>query len=104
MTYDVLLTRKDEKVVARVRQWPEVLVEGATEEEALANARAGLQSLLQEGRVVQIDVDLTPGTHPWARFAGMFADDPDWEAFQGSIRQYRAVPSLEIDDWSKPET
>jgi hypothetical protein len=32
---------------------------------------------------------MQPEEHPWRPFAGMFADDPDWEAFQESIRAYR---------------
>jgi hypothetical protein len=28
VTYDVLLTRKEHKFIARVRQWPAVVVEG----------------------------------------------------------------------------
>jgi hypothetical protein len=89
MTYDVLLTKKDEKFIARVRQWPEIVVEGATEEDALAKARADLRTLLMKGRIVQIDLDVAPGEHPWLKFAGMFADDPDWQAFQESIKEYR---------------
>ncbi len=89
MTYDVLLTKKDEKFIARVRQWPEIVVEGETEEEALAKARTGLKSLLAGGRIAQLDLELGPNDHPWLKFAGMFADDPDWEEFQESIRQYR---------------
>ena len=30
-----------------------------------------------------------PCEHPWLKYAGMFADDPDWEDFQESLRQYR---------------
>ncbi len=89
MTYDVLLTKKDEKFIARVRQWPEVVVEDETEEKVLARARADLKTLLAEGRIVQLDLDLEPTGHPWLKFAGMFADDPDWEEFQESIQQYR---------------
>jgi hypothetical protein len=34
-------------------------------------------------------MDIKPSKHPWQQFAGMFAYDPDWEAFQASIREYR---------------
>lgn len=27
--------------------------------------------------------------HPWQPLVGMCADDPDWDAFQASMRQYR---------------
>ena len=89
MTYDVLLTKKDEKFIARVREWPEIMVEGDTEEEVLSKAQADLKSLLVSGRIVQLDLEVKPDEHPWLKFAGMFADDPDWDEFQESIHQYR---------------
>ena len=89
MTYDVLLTKKDEKFIARVRQWPEIIVEGDTEETVLAQARADLKALLTSGRVVQLDLEIEPDEHPWLKFAGVFAEDPDWDLFQASIQQYR---------------
>jgi hypothetical protein len=27
--------------------------------------------------------------HPWLKYAGIFADDPDWESFQELLEQYR---------------
>jgi predicted RNase H-like HicB family nuclease len=89
MTYEVLLTKKDGKFVARVCQWPAIVAESNTEEEALRKVQANIQSLLAEGRIVQLELDIQPEEHPWQQFTGMFANDPDWEAFQASIREYR---------------
>jgi predicted RNase H-like HicB family nuclease len=89
MTYEVLLTRKANKFIARVRQWPVIVVEGESEAEVLRQAQADLQALLAGGRIIQLELDVKPEAHPWQRFAGMFADDPDWEAFQASMHQYR---------------
>lgn len=89
MTYDVLLTKQDDKFVARVSQWPAIVAESDTEAEALRNVQVRLQSLLAQGRIVQLELDIQPEEHPWQQFAGMFANDPDWEAFQASIREYR---------------
>jgi predicted RNase H-like HicB family nuclease len=89
MTYDVFLTRKGDKFVARVCQWLAIVEESDTEEDALRKVHTSIQSLLTEGRIVQLEVALKPEEHPWQRFAGMFADDPDWDAFQASIREYR---------------
>ena len=89
MTYDVLVTKKDNKFVARVCQWPAIIAESDTEEEALRKVQADIQSLVAGGRIVQLEVDIQLEEHPWQQFAGMFADDPDWEAFQASIREYR---------------
>ena len=89
MTYDVLVTKKENKFLARVQAWPEILVEGDTEEEVLRQVQADLQALLATGRIVQLTLDIKPEEHPWRPFAGMFADDPDWDAFQAAIYQYR---------------
>ena len=88
MTYDVLLTKKGDKFVARVCQWPAIVAESDTEEDALRKAKVSLQSLLAGGRIVQLEVDIKPEEHPWQQFAEMFADGPAWEAFQASIRVY----------------
>ena len=77
MTYDVLVTKHEKKFMARVRAWPEIVVEGDTEEEVLRKAQADLQALLMTGRIVQFELDMKPDEHPWQAFAGMFADDPD---------------------------
>ena len=89
MTYDVLLAKKGDKFVARVCQWPGIVAESDTEEGALRKAKDTLQSLLARGRIVQLEVDFKPEEHPWQQFTGMFADDPDWEALQASMREYR---------------
>lgn len=89
MTYDVLVTKHEKKFMARVRAWPEIVVEGDTEEEVLRKAQADLQALLMTGRIVQFELDMKPDEHPWQAFAGMFADDPDWDAFQAAIQRYR---------------
>jgi hypothetical protein len=64
--------------------------EGDTEEDALTRVQADLKSLLGEGRIVHLDLDVKPGEHPWRPFAGMVADDPDGGEFQASIQRYRA--------------
>jgi hypothetical protein len=89
MTYDVLVTKHDKKFIARVRTWPEIIVEGDTEEEVLRKVQADLKVLLLTGRIVQVALDVKPDAHPWQTFVGMFADDPDWDEFQAAIQRYR---------------
>src|SRR5205807_1995512 len=60
-----------------------------TEEEVLRQVQADLQALLTTGRIVHLTLDVAPDEHPWRPFAGMFADDPDWDAFQADIHQDR---------------
>ncbi len=35
MTYDVILSKRDNKYVARIKDWPDVVVEEQTREEAV---------------------------------------------------------------------
>ena len=100
MTYDVLLTKKEEKFVGRVCQWPEIIAEGDTEESTLEMVRNGLRSMLLGGRLVQIDINPEPCEHAWSEYAGIFSDDPDWEEFQESIRQYRRETETEVVVWA----
>jgi predicted RNase H-like HicB family nuclease len=89
MTYDILLTKRNKKFIARVCQWPEIVVEGDTEEGALAMAQSGLRKLLFSGKIVHLDIEPEAYEHTWSKYAGMFVDDSDWEAFQESVSQYR---------------
>ena len=52
MTYDILLTKQNDKFVARVCQWPVIVAESDTEEEALWKVQADIQSLLAGGLTV----------------------------------------------------
>ncbi|ETX02384.1 MAG: hypothetical protein ETSY1_03765 [Candidatus Entotheonella factor] len=88
MTYDVLLTQKGDKFIAQICQWPGIIAESHTEAEALRQVQADLKAFLANGRIVQLEVNTNSQEHPWQPFAGMFADDPDWDAFQESIREY----------------
>ena len=88
-TFDVLLTQKDQHFFAHVRQWPEIIGQGDTEEQALAQARDDLKALLAKGRIVQLDLGVSPAKHRWAAFDGMFAHDPDWDAFQNTLQKNR---------------
>lgn len=93
MICDVLLTKRNKKFIARVCQYPEIVAEDDTEEGALTMARLRLKNMLFGGRIVKID---TESEHPWLKHAGMFADDPDWEPFQESVRQYRKKTDSEM--------
>jgi tRNA(fMet)-specific endonuclease VapC len=75
--------------MARVRQWPAMVVEGDTEEDVWRQARADWQALLVGGRILQRDLEATPTGHPWQPWAGMVAEEPDWNAVHASLHQSR---------------
>lgn len=65
-----------------------ISAKGATREEALAKLGAKIRSRLKNGtEIVGLEVGSQP--HPWMQFAGMFKDDPLFDGWQESIKEYR---------------
>jgi predicted RNase H-like HicB family nuclease len=98
MTYTVLITKHpNDGYLARALAVPEIAVTGATEAEAIDGLRAALAELHAQSHLVQVDVPLADeaGVHPWGRFAGMWATDPDWDAFQQAMADYRRASEPE---------
>ena len=91
MTYDVILRKTKNKYVARVRDWPEVIIEEDSREEAIAQIKAQLSEYLsQPPEVIQIDLKpVVHGDNLWLQFAGMWADDPTWDDFVAEVKAYR---------------
>ena len=77
--------------VAAVIGMPDCLAEGQTKEEAIANAKAALQSRLSLGEVVTIDVEPSAGQedNPLLKHFGRFKDDPTFEDYRADIEAYR---------------
>jgi len=58
MTYDVILRKKQHKYIARVRDWPEVVIEEETREAAIAQIKQHLTAYLsQPSEVIQIELE-----------------------------------------------
>jgi predicted RNase H-like HicB family nuclease len=77
--------------LAAVIGMPECLAEGQTKEEAVANAKAALQSRLAQGEIVTVEVE-TPANgeaNPLLKHFGRLKDDPTFEDFQEKIAEYR---------------
>lgn len=94
LTYAVRLKKLDEGYAATVLGWTDCQAIGATREGAIANLRQQLIEQIQQSEVISLEIDNpnyhNPNTqHPWMPFAGMFADDPDFEAVQADIAAYR---------------
>ena len=61
--------------------------DGSTREEALAKLREQLEARMSAGAaIVPLQV---PAQHPWAQFAGMFKDDPDFQDVVDIIAENR---------------
>ncbi|MDH3600340.1 MAG: hypothetical protein OEU26_11940 [Candidatus Tectomicrobia bacterium] len=91
MTYDVILRKKQNKYVARVRDWPEVIIEGDSREAAITEVKALLSAYLSHpSEIIQIDLEPNASEqHPWLQFAGMWSDDPTWDEFEAEVKSYR---------------
>lgn len=93
MRYEIVVTKDvNNGYSARPVLFPEVVVTGADEQETLERVRAAIVDLQSTSRIVAIDVPLDPETtpaDPWLEFAGMWADEANWESFQEEVAVYR---------------
>ncbi len=65
-----------------------VTAKGATREEALVKFALKIQTRLKNGMEL-VGLEVGPQTHPWAKYAGMFKDDPMFDDWQKAIAEYR---------------
>lgn len=99
MTTAVLVTRHaDNRYSARALALSDVVASGASEAEAIAALHAALADLQTRSHIVQVDlpVPAAPADDPWLRAAGIWADDPSWEAFQQAVAAYRTGVDAEL--------
>lgn len=91
MIYDVILSRRENKYLARVKQWPDVVAEEKTREAAIQLVKQRLYEYLAEQvEVVQIELDLPNKQHnPWLANFGRFKTDPTFADLQEKIEAYR---------------
>ena len=91
MTCDVILTKKDNKFVARVREWPEVIAEEKTRAGVIHEIKTKLlEYLTKQVEVIKIEVPLPNETgNPWIDKFGWFKDDPTFDDLQAEIAAYR---------------
>jgi len=92
MVFDVILLKEPNNgYLARPIMWPDVVAQGATEQEALDRVKKLIRDLFSAARLVQVEVDVPEEkvVNPWVAKAGMFADDVTWEDFQQAMADYR---------------
>ncbi|MEZ4737068.1 MAG: hypothetical protein R3E79_59070 [Caldilineaceae bacterium] len=100
--YDILLTKQENNgYIARPVLLPDIVVSGATEDEALAQVRQAIAQQQRQSRIVRVHVSAPNETadDPWLRFAGMWEDDPNWEQFLADIAANRKL----IDAQTQPD-
>ena len=91
MIYDVILSKKDDKYIARAKEWPEVTVVENSRDAAIDRLKYQLLDYLtNKVEVIQVDIPLPVQTeNPWLDKFGWFKDDPTFDDLQAEIAAYR---------------
>ena len=88
--YSILIeTSKSGGYRATALGLPNCRAKGETRELALQNIRLLLTTRLNQSEIVTLKIDSPHQEHPWARFAGMFQKDPQFEDMLTDIQAYR---------------
>ena len=93
MQYQVLVEHRAHSLfVATVVGIPDCVAEGATQEEALANAKTVLKKRLARSALFTIELEETSAratVNPWLEVHGSLHDDPTFDDFMAEIASYR---------------
>ncbi len=74
--------------VATVLGWPSLTIEGSTKDDVLKSAREAVMQQLAQFELVTLDLAQN-ANDPWAKFAGMWEDDPTFDDFLAEVAAYR---------------
>ncbi len=101
MICDVILSKDNNKYIARVKEWPEVVVEEKSRDQAIIKIKSKLiDYLTKKVELIQIDVPFQKKTgNPWLEKFGWFKDDPTFGNLQAEMESYRK----EIDQAMRQE-
>lgn len=97
MTYYVTVENgAANRYTATVIGWPNCVAEGATREEAITRVKRRFIDRLKQVEIVPIEIESTLANpiehsdeHPWARFAGMYENNPLFDEVLEAIQAYR---------------
>ena len=95
MQYQVLVEhRAHDLFFATVVGIPDCVAEGATQEEALTNAKTTLKKRLARSTLFTIEIEETSAKaadNPWLEVHGSLRDDPTFDDFMAEIASYRRL-------------
>ena len=99
MICDVILTKEKDKYIARVKDWPEVVVEERSRDRAITSVKSRLVDYLtKEVELIQVEVPLPGKTgNPWLDKFGWFKDDPTFDDLQAEIASFRRKQDQEME-------
>jgi uncharacterized protein YoaH (UPF0181 family) len=98
--WNVLVEKtEDAKAIATVLEFPTVSAIADNQQAAIEQAQQLLAERLAQGEIVSIQVEPSKPKHPSLKFVGVFKDDPDFEAVQRHIQDYRdEVDAIEEEE------
>ena len=90
MMCDVIVSKENNKYIARAKDWPTIVAENEDRNRALEQVKNELINFLTNQEIVQIEVPLPSATgNPWLDKLGWFKDDPTFDTIQDEIAAYR---------------
>ncbi len=91
MICTVILTRENNQYVAKIKEWPDVVVKESSRDKAIAGVKAQLVEYL-ENKVelikIEFPVEIDTG-NPWLDKFGWFKDDPTFDDLEAEMAAYR---------------
>jgi hypothetical protein len=88
---DVIISKANNKFIARAKDWPEITVKENSRAKAINTITSRLTKYLNhEMEFVKIDVPMESKTgNPWVDKFGWFKDDPTFADLETEIASYR---------------
>ena len=100
MNLNILVEQQDGRAIASVLEIPAYRVEAETRALALVKLQALLTEQLSTAEVVPLEIKLPheAAHHSWAKYAGIFENDPDFTEIAKELRAEReSEDESEID-------
>ncbi len=91
MICDVILRKEKDKYIARVKDWPGIMVRENSRDKAITGIKSKLLDYLtNKVELVQIEVPLPANIgNPWLDKFGYFKDDPTFADLEAEVESYR---------------
>ncbi len=102
MQYQIFVqSQSQQSFLASVVGMSNLTTEGKTEEEAISRAKSALEAQLARGKFVSVEVgsEKEPDLSlPQMKYAGIFANDSNFDDFMEKLKHIRRETNLEVDD------
>ncbi|HLP45081.1 MAG TPA: hypothetical protein VK469_04005 [Candidatus Kapabacteria bacterium] len=99
MICDVIISKTNNKFIARAKDWPEIAVKENSRDKAINSIKSRLINYLNHKiELVKIEVPLESKTgNPWVDKFGWFKEDPTFDDLENEIASYRKEIDREME-------